>query len=82
MLKGTIFVGYQNRNFLLCAKLPNSSNFPSRQMQRNDDEITIHRRSFIIAVFIKSKKEGKVLKLLQWGNTPDQRHHTGSNKTQ
>ena len=26
MLKGTIFVGYQNRNFLLCAELPNSSN--------------------------------------------------------
>ena len=81
MLKGTIFVGYQKRNFLLCAKLPNSSNFPSRQncvsMQRNDDEITIHRRSFIIAVFIKSKKEGKVLKLLQWGTTPDQGHHMG-----
>ena len=29
MLKGTIFVGYQNRNFLLCAKLPNSNNFGS-----------------------------------------------------
>ena len=26
MLKGTIFVGYQNRKFLLCAELPNSSN--------------------------------------------------------
>ena len=26
MLKGTIFVGDQNRNFLSCAKLPNSSN--------------------------------------------------------
>ena len=26
MLKGTIFVGYQNRKFLICAELPNCSN--------------------------------------------------------
>ena len=55
--------------------MPNSPTVAT--MQRNDDEITIHRRSFIIAVFIKSKKEGKFLKLLQWGTTPDQGHHTG-----
>ena len=81
MLKGTIFVGYQNKNFLLCAKLPYSSNFPSRQncvsMQRNDDEITIHWRSFIIVVFIKSKKEGKDQKSIQSSTTPDQGQHNG-----
>ena len=50
MLKGTIFVGYQKRNFLLqnvCAKLPSSSNIHSSQnwhrcskWRRNNDTST------------------------------------------
>ena len=51
MLKGTIFVGYLNRSFLLCAELPNSSNLWFSSVQVNDADITIPRRSFIIAQF-------------------------------
>ena len=44
MLKGTIFVGYQNRNFLLqnvCAKLSRRSNIPSRQNWHQCSEMTL-----------------------------------------
>ena len=47
MLKGTIFVGYQNRNFLLqnvCAKLPSSSNIHSSQNWYRCSEMTRKQR--------------------------------------
>ena len=58
MLKGTIFVGYQKRNFLLqnvCAKLTAVAIFIPVKIDidaANDAEIMIHRRSSIIAVSI------------------------------
>ena len=47
MLKGTIFVGYQIRNFLVqnvCVKLPSSSNIPSSQNWHRCSEMTPKER--------------------------------------
>ena len=63
MLKGTIFVGYQNRNFHLqnvCAKLPSSSNIHSSQnwhrcserRQNNDTWTFFHHCCFYQAILI------------------------------